>query len=455
MPAVFSKVGTWVEGPAGKCHFVLEEGVDGPGLYILIFKQWEYHGAEITPETFNRIPIIRNWGDLKEEQLLRLVAEHMRAYNCAAFCVYENPTIHRKLNELFQADIAGIGNDGDVTPGLPNSRKFGISRASGIARGQGSCYIRANRVVHYLWDMCCIATGRPPVFKVDGVNFVAPPDGVLFTRDVHGFRGAKRHRDWEPDQCGCLQGLGYVFPARPAGVWRVGTGFSFYRAHPELVKRMEVLALCGWSSSPDCDFRTSPMPSLGSHGKAPAGGWSIIGGPCISKAEALAMTASQRAKHISKLPQHVRSLLPRVAMTSVPETVDWLIQCKFQPLSGKAVKAAYDRMPTDDPAAKRRLFLQAMAGGLAPGGSEARNFWAPGTKGILTTGPEVIRNSILFQDPGKLHRWLEDGGQRSHVGIDNLQPSGRVGFRRKQVGSVKATKGAGIGKKKSHRSGKK
>ena len=86
-----------------------------------------------------------------------------------------------------------------------------------------------------------------------------------------------------------------------------------------------------------------------------------------------------------------------------------------------------------------------MAGGLSPGSSLARQYWAPGSKGILAVGPQVIQNSILHQDPGKLHRWVADGGQRSHAGVVNLQPSGQVGRLRKRGGNLKATKGTSKG----------
>ena len=173
------------------------------------------------------------------------------------------------------------------------------------------------------------------------------------------------------------------------------------------------------------------------------------------------MTACERAGAVLKLPQHVRSLLPRIPLASVPSVTEWLIQNNFQPISGNALQRAYDRMPPDDPTAKRRLFLQAMAGGLAPGSSVAREFWAPGRNGILQHGPNIIRNSILFQDPGKLHRWVQEGGQRSHVGNLDLQPTGRVGALRKRFGNVKAcgnfkaAKGTSKCKQKIIRSGKK
>ena len=156
-----------------------------------------------------------------------------------------------------------------------------------------ACHLRGLPSVHQLWDICCVATGRPAVFESDAAA-VIPPDGVLFTSTDHDFQGLVGHRGWERGSCGMLQGLIYVWPP-PAGVRRLGAAFSAYKPHPELMERAEMLAVAGWSSSPEGDWRTSPAPALGSP-PAPKGEWPVIGGVVVAKAEAVAMSPSERAQ---------------------------------------------------------------------------------------------------------------------------------------------------------------
>ena len=451
-----SFVATWVESKQGQCWGILDTGCDKPGLYAIIFKQWEYHGSGFPPDDAKQLPWIRDSGRMDWAQLVRLTRALMDTYHAVAFVVWEDADQHQKLVHLFQEDIRGIGWNGKVVPGLPNSAKAGIQRGSGIARGQGPCFIKSMPQLHRLWDAACEVIGRPLVFNSDVVfpapnessgsasapaaNFITPPDGVLWTTHSHAFVGLDRHRDWEGDSCGSLQGLAYVFPP-PREAQRCGTAFCFYSPHPELCKRIEVLALSAWSSSPDCDYRTSPMPSLGSP-KIPSKGWNVIGGPFGSKADVMAMSNPARHEALSKLPDHVRQLLPSTvdlySTHNVPSSTEWLIKCGFEPLEGQAIKKAFKAL--QKPEYKRRLFLQALAGGLQPGTVFARMYWAYGQGGIIATGCACLKNSILFNDPGKLHRWVAAGGAHCTLGQVVLQPSGRIGAKRKSIGNLKSTK---------------
>jgi hypothetical protein len=419
---------TWVAGLAGTCWFILDEATDLPGLYILIFKQWKYHGSGFPPADANRLPIIRNWQQISSEQLLQLAIEYMRTYNCFAVCVSESQREYTKLCSLLLADLKDINNGGKTVPGLPNSPKTGIVRGNGIVRGRFACHIRNTYDVHKMWDVACQATERPPVFvNSDNKNFVAPPDGVLLSMEDDHVKGLDKHCDWESDHCGCLQGLSYVFPPL-ANTLRCGAAFSFYAPHPELVYRMEILALTGWSSSPMCDYRTSPCPALGSSGYRNT---KYIGGPVITKDDALKMTQLQRAVALKALPAYVRQLLPKEIIMDVMQEETWLQLHGYAALSGARLLKAYEA--EESASGHRTLFLRAIAGGMKAGSKLIRGYWAMGDTGIVVTGKAVIKNSILFNDSGQLHRWVADGGARYRGQILDLQPSGRVSARRKNV----------------------
>ena len=426
-------IGTFVEGPAGRHWLRLTAAADPPGLYFLVFKQWEHHGAGQVPDGALELPKIRNWHMLSPVQLSELTKTLVTTYNAVVFAI-ENLELHKKVIQLWNADLKQIGYTApgtgalDVVPGLPNSRTAGIQRGSGVVRGRMACHLRGLPSVHQLWDICCVATGRPAVFESDAAA-VIPPDGVLFTSTDHDFEGLVRHRDWERDSCGTLQGLIYVWPP-PAGVRRLGAAFSAYKPHPELMERAEMLAVAGWSSSPEVDWRTSPAPALGSP-PAPKGGWPVIGGVVVAKAEAVAMSPSERAQALRSLSTHVRQLLPSQPVCP-PTTAAWLTLHGFPPLAGKALEKAWTN--NDCPRQNRALFLQALAGGMKPGSSEARKYWAYGPTGVLATGVALVANSIMFADPGKLQRWVDDGGARNRSTSTDLQPSGRVGDKRKDTG---------------------
>jgi hypothetical protein len=450
-------VSTWVESTAGRFWAIPEPGVDKPGLYACIFKQWEYHGSGFPPSDAKRLPWIRGHEQLNSLQLVDLIRALMDTYHAVAFVVFEDAALHRQLVDHFQEDLSAINWAGDVVPGLPNSRITGIQRGNGIARGKGPCSIKMEPALRRVWDAACVANDRPPVFNDDGgapvpaagggalapaANFVSPPDGVLWTTTRHlDFAGLQRHRDWEGDTCGSLQGLAYVWPP-PLHALRCGTGFSFYPPHPDLCDRMEVLALTAWSSSPDCDYRTSPLPSLGSP-KKPKKGWRVIGGPYWSKEDVLAMSAADRRTALARLPVHVRQLLPTEARASIPTNKEWLVKCGFSPLSGCHLQQAHEKFistVTGPGPGNRNLFLRALAGGVAPGSKEARSYWGSGPQGIIASGTACLANSILFTDPGKLRRWVLAGGAQCTLGRADLQPSGKVGKARKMKGSLKSTK---------------
>ena len=161
---------TWAAGLAGTCWFILDEATDLPGLYILIFKQWKYHGSGFPPADANRLPIIRNWQQISSEQLLQLAIEYMRTYNCFAVCVSESQREYTKLCSLLLADLKDINNGGKTVPGLPNSPKTGIVRGNGIVRGRLACHIRNTYDVHKMWDVACQATERP---EQDAMHWLA------------------------------------------------------------------------------------------------------------------------------------------------------------------------------------------------------------------------------------------------------------------------------------------
>ena len=50
---------------------------------------------------------------------------------------------------------------------------------------------------------------------------------------------------------------------------------------------------------------------------------------------------------------------------------------------------------------------------------------------MIASGVALVANSIMLADPGKLQRWVEDGGARNRSWNTDLQPSGRVGDKRK------------------------
>lgn len=225
---------------------------------------------------------------------------------------------------MWASDLREIGfqdADGqfDVVPGLPNSRATGIQRGSGIVHGRMACKLRGLPSIRRLWDAACVATGRPAVFQSGAA--VVPPDGVLFTKASHRFQGLDRHRDWEVQSCGLLQGLMYVYPP-PDGTLRLGAAFSACRAHPELLERVQSLALSGWSSSPEVDWRTSPAPALGSPA-TPDHGWAVVGGPVLAKGVAMGLSAEARRRALAKLPQRVQDLIHALAAFP-PRCAKWI-----------------------------------------------------------------------------------------------------------------------------------
>jgi hypothetical protein len=192
-------VSSWVESAAGRFWAIPEPGVDKPGLYVCIFKQWEFHGSGFPPSDAKRLPWMRGHEQLNSLQLAALTRALMDQYHAVAFVVSEDAALHRQLADLFQEDLGKCGA-GDVVPGLPNNRITGIQRGNGIARGKGPCSIKRMPEVHRLWDAACVATDRPPVFDdgggvlVPAANFVTPPDGVLWTTENHAFTGLPRQQ---------------------------------------------------------------------------------------------------------------------------------------------------------------------------------------------------------------------------------------------------------------------
>ncbi len=151
----------------------------------------------------------------------------------------------------------------------------------------------------------------------------------------------------------------------------------------------------------------------------------------IQKDIALKMTQSQRAVALKALPAHMRQLLPKQVVMDVMQEETWLQMHGYAALSGSCLLKAYEAEEASS--GHRTLFLRAIAGGMKAGSRQCREYWAMGDTGIVVTGKAIIKNSILFNDPGQLHRWVADGGARNRGQILDLQPSGRVSARRKNV----------------------
>ena len=125
----------------------------------------------------------------------------------------------------------------------------------------------------------------------------------------------------------------------------------------------------------------------------------------------------------------MRQLLRQSCIRNVPSVSQWLQNHGYAALIGSRLVKATSKK-TDGPE-KRRLFLKAVAGGLAPTSVEARSYWAYGETGVLATGAALIKNSILLNGPGMLQRCCGDGGALCGSLHVDLQPSVRVGEKRK------------------------
>jgi hypothetical protein len=123
--------------------------------------------------------------------------------------------------------------------------------------------------------------------------------------------------------------------------------------------------------------------------------------------------------------------LPKEIIMDVMQDEAWLQLHGYAALSGDRLLKAYEA--EESASGHRTLFLRAIAGGMKAGSKQIRAYWAMGDTGIVVTGKAVIKNSILFNDSGQLHRWVADGGARYRGQILDLQPSGRVSARRKNV----------------------
>ena len=80
-------IGTFVEGSAGRHWLRLTAAADPPGIYFMVFKQWEHHGAGEVPDGALELPKIRNWHMLSPVQLSELTKTLVTTYNAVVFAV--------------------------------------------------------------------------------------------------------------------------------------------------------------------------------------------------------------------------------------------------------------------------------------------------------------------------------------------------------------------------------
>jgi hypothetical protein len=411
-------VHSFVEGLMGRRDFMLDEQVDGHGLYVVLASQGAYHGNDDNSSKEKALPILRGVDSLSHEQLVCYCQSAMRDYRCTVACLEESRNLWDELASKWKTDLRNIG--GSLPIGRPNSPRLGVQRSSGISFGEFCCAVRRHPMLRKLWNGVCMAEGR------DGVDPVGPActsfDGMLLVTNEHKYKGLQRHIDvyaWEPGQLTAL----VVLHPPPVGLRRLGVAVQFYNPNAELWRRQALAMACRWSQSPDMDLRMSPLPNLGSTRRK--GGHSVLGGPRVTKAEANAMSNEELQQFVLKLPSYLRIMLPLLPKTKKATHGAYLKEKGYQPLDGKALKRA---LSNSDESVKRELLLSAIAGGMSPTTASSRSLFSTGA---LTLAPKVIDRCILYGSPEKLTKWCELGGRQKRQEGWTLQPSGNVSAKEK------------------------
>jgi hypothetical protein len=308
---------------------------------------------------------------LREVDLVQQIQIHLATFG-ACVCHTGASGAHGEDLDRWKASIKFLG--GSLSPGLPNSPKLGIQRANGMPYSPFARGIRNNRYVRQFWHLACLASGRiSPWANTEFAQTVLTSfDGTLVTPKRHRkfVRGIQPHVDKYTDEPGQLQAIVYVSPP-PRGYLRLAQAVCYYPAsggeNQDLRRDFLVALLSRNATSPDCDSRFSPKPSLGSS-KATMKQRKVFGGVYFTKAEVVKLTLDELEMKALALDKSMQALVPKRIVGEPPVTlVQFLINNQVQPIDLKRFQQAKTAaLMNDSRTGVRSLYVRAVVAGLNP-----------------------------------------------------------------------------------------
>jgi hypothetical protein len=414
---------------------------DTDGLYVLFFNQGTSHGSKKICTDASQLgetvllPVLFSPENMSDAMLKTQMLRHMQALNAVVVAVECSKEVRDDLCRAWQWDLDSLG--GNVPSGSPNSSKVGILRSNGLPFGTFATSIRAHAELRRCWRLLAIALERDDPFPAPPRGASQPAvissfDGILYTKSSDSYTGLKAHTDTFPPphgETGQLQALAYVHPP-PQGVLRLGCAVAFYPAKDHSLWRDYLLALVTrWSTSPDLDLRSSPLPGLGSkqgRGKHRF----VLGGPYLPKKDAKQLSDAQLQAQALQLPPTLRCLAQAACQhkTTKCKPEEYFKQWRSSALCAKA--ASCSRSTSNK---ERWQLLQSVGKAKA----NRKDFSA----NLLRSAKDCLNRAHRFGAPEKVNAWLRDGGRKRRLTKTILQPSGNVTKSQKKVGHVLTFRG--------------